>query len=444
MRVAQRVLSAIDTVMTGAEQDIQWFIARDGKQHGPLSEAEMRTFVSRGHLRASDLIWRPGFSDWRPAPAVFPGQSAVAQAPAPALANPTTVRTQPTMAPMSQAPHSSPFIRPEPAPQPEPYYQPAQADGQNWDDADPPRRGMRGAAIAALLLLLLAGGGVMAFKHKDRLSELASLIKIPNLSSGKKADAKPEPAAAENAKEATAVTTAAANPADAAAPVAPEPKAESTKTVDDKLQKIGVWSLVKQEFPDWYNERLVGAAKLLEANKPNDMVDRHMVEGLVALRRENAEKALAANPAKLKTVASTFLDNIKRLRSVSTDTCYAFISQGELSPVAMEQLQRPDSGAPIQAQLSAIFDAIADGRKTPTAHTKPAKADYDALVAELTKLGWSQTDLQLFSNPKLLSRAPAERVCQMVQDWFSAHLAVADDAMRDRLLIETLRPVISG
>ena len=53
--------------MTGQQADIQWYIAREGKQHGPLSDAEMRTFVAQGHLKPTDLIWRPGFADWRPA-----------------------------------------------------------------------------------------------------------------------------------------------------------------------------------------------------------------------------------------------------------------------------------------------------------------------------------------------------------------------------------------
>ena len=38
--------------MTAQQPDIQWYIARDGKQHGPLSDVEMRTFVAQGHLQA--------------------------------------------------------------------------------------------------------------------------------------------------------------------------------------------------------------------------------------------------------------------------------------------------------------------------------------------------------------------------------------------------------
>src|SRR5688572_31905068 len=79
--------------MTGQQADIQWYIAREGKQHGPLSDAEMRTFVAQGHLKPTDLIWRPGFADWRPAPAVFPFQQP--EPPTAAAPHPTTQGRRP-------------------------------------------------------------------------------------------------------------------------------------------------------------------------------------------------------------------------------------------------------------------------------------------------------------------------------------------------------------
>jgi len=62
----------------------------------------------------------------------------------------------------------------------------------------------------------------------------------------------------------------------------------------------------------------------------------------------------------------------------------------------------------------------------------------------LAKLGWKETDLQIFSDPKALANQPPRRVCQMVKDWFTAHLAVEDQPTQERLLVETLKPVISG
>src|SRR5690349_261779 len=58
--------------MTGQANEIQWCIARDGKQHGPLTDVEMRTFVAHNYLRLSDLLWRPGMPEWQSAPTVFP------------------------------------------------------------------------------------------------------------------------------------------------------------------------------------------------------------------------------------------------------------------------------------------------------------------------------------------------------------------------------------
>ena len=75
--------------MTGTTSAIEWYLARDGQQHGPLSETEMRTFVDMGHLREQDLVWRSGFADWRSAPEVFAIQKPLAPNPAaPAAAPP--------------------------------------------------------------------------------------------------------------------------------------------------------------------------------------------------------------------------------------------------------------------------------------------------------------------------------------------------------------------
>lgn len=57
--------------MTDQPSQIEWYLARDGQQYGPLSEHEMRAFVDLGHLRPDDLIWRAGFPEWRAATDVF-------------------------------------------------------------------------------------------------------------------------------------------------------------------------------------------------------------------------------------------------------------------------------------------------------------------------------------------------------------------------------------
>src|SRR5262245_21320048 len=58
--------------MSAPVSQTQWYIARDGQQFGPLSEAEMARFIELGHLQPSDLLWREGFPRGRPPMVVFP------------------------------------------------------------------------------------------------------------------------------------------------------------------------------------------------------------------------------------------------------------------------------------------------------------------------------------------------------------------------------------
>lgn len=399
--------------MTGQQADIQWYIARDGKQHGPLSDVEMRTFVAQGHLKPTDLIWRPGFADWRPAPAVFPFQQ-----PAPPAA-PQRPTTQQTGRPEQQR---------GPAPMAQPSFEPDRIRvAQGADDSSKP--GVRRALVALLVLGMLGGGGWYAWNSgalnslQNRLTAAKEGEQVPTVSAPADGSSAP-PAAATNVSQADV---------DAGA-----------HQLDGKFEKLAAWSVVKREFPDWYNEQLREAATLSAQSQPEAAVNKHLAEALVALRRQHAAEALAASTPRLKDVASAFLNNLKSLASKNVGACYGFISQGETSPAVLEMLQSPEQGAAVQAQIAAIFEAIADGRKSPSAHDKAVKEDYDVLVQELTKLGWKEQDLQVFSNPQLLAHEPPERVCQMVQDWFSAHLAVADQGTQERLLVETLKPVVSG
>ena len=43
-----------------------WHVIIDGAQRGPLSRAQVLEYLHDGQLAGSDLIWRPGFSNWKP------------------------------------------------------------------------------------------------------------------------------------------------------------------------------------------------------------------------------------------------------------------------------------------------------------------------------------------------------------------------------------------
>jgi GYF domain 2 len=398
--------------MTGQQLDIQWYIARDGKQHGPLSDVEMRTFVAQGHLKPTDLIWRAGFPDWRPAPTVFPFQA-----------------PEPQAAPQVRASAARPSAAPGATTSPggaERSFEPNRIRMTQDTGSEPPSRKGRIVGAAILLVLVAAGGGWYVWQNGSfggggNPAEIAT-IKAPPSSPPAEGD-----------------TGTASDQ-----PVTPAAVDEGAQALDAKFQQTPMWSVVKREFPVWYNEQLREAAKLSAQNEPQLAINKHLAEALVALRRQHATEALAASTDKLKDVANAFLANLKSLGERSVGACYGFISQGETAPVVLEIMQSPEQGASVQAQVAAIFEAIADGRKSPTSHDRAAKEDYEVLVKQLTKLGWKEEDLKVFSNPSALSREPPARVCKMVQDWFVAHLSVEDKATQERLLVETLKPVVSG
>jgi phage shock protein PspC (stress-responsive transcriptional regulator) len=62
-----------------------WFYVQDGTQCGPIGTAALRTMTATGQIKATDLVWRHGMSDWASAARIkglFP-ESVAALAPPP-------------------------------------------------------------------------------------------------------------------------------------------------------------------------------------------------------------------------------------------------------------------------------------------------------------------------------------------------------------------------
>jgi hypothetical protein len=341
------------------------------------------------------------------------------------------------MAPVQQRPQPAQFdAGPQAAPA-QGYGAPAAEPYSTapFDEQKPKRGNLRQAMVALVAVAIIGGGALGIVTYKDKLTQLVS-------GPPKKAD-EPVTAAAPAADQQTAAVEEqpALPEADA---TGPDTTAIEGSALDARLQKVPLWEMLKKTYPEWYVGNVAAAEKLSSEQKPAVEVTTQLVQGLVDLRRQNAPNTLAASPEKLKGVATAFLENLRSLQAQSVGACYGFISKGELSPAVIEIMQSPESATTINAQLSAIFDAAAEGAKAPVKHESAGKADYDILIAELSKLGWKDEDLQVFSNPRLLAKREPAQVCKMVQDWFSAHLAVPDPVVQDRLLYETLKPVVSG
>jgi hypothetical protein len=61
-----------------------WFYAADGKQQGPVADAQLRDLIGRGTVRADTLVWSDGMSGWQAAGQV-PGLMPAGSAPPPAM-----------------------------------------------------------------------------------------------------------------------------------------------------------------------------------------------------------------------------------------------------------------------------------------------------------------------------------------------------------------------
>jgi len=533
--------------MTGQDAS-QWYIARDGKQTGPISEAEIRAIAQHGYFRSTDLVWRPGFAEWTPALTVFkPVVRDVAPPPiaveAPAAApQPQPQVTQPTQqSPQQTAQHPSPVQVSQPAPgwaqspatsvpAPRETTAPRQArpgpiaaDAAAYDDAVRSRDQRLapqtpGPSLAPAPAGYAAGSSTPGphagpmqvapapFSNRSTQPESSKLPVSPPYRgdgggyrpqadgglSAPTRDTTGRPAAREQA----ASGLSAPQPRRAMTSVdnRPEPEAKprrrtgllvvgtialaavaggiwvaanpgvldglpsiksisigtssgvnKTADLEARWQQTAHWPVIKREFPDWYGERLREAVQLASERKPDDEINKVLVDQLITLRRQNSAMALAASTPKLRALATAFLANLRELKAQSTTACFNFISQGEGTAGVIDQFQIMDgTKSAMQLQVAAIFDAIGDGRKAPVAHEKPIKPDYDALMDQLGKLGWSQADVATFADPKALAKAEPARVCQMVQDWFVAHISITDEAAQERLLGETLRPVVSG
>jgi len=405
--------------MSAQASQIQWYLARDGQQYGPLTELELATFIELGHLQPTDLLWREGFPDWRPAMVVFP------------QAKPAPRTHQPAARPASAAasaeatadvrPHAQQRAAAGPAARTGPAHA-ARAYGEPEEEEPARGRGLRRALLLVTVLALVGGAGWYGYERRASIVEFAASL---------------QPSAA---------TTAPVSGADRKS-LSTSPLAGftgSVQEIDANLQATPLWRVIKREFPDWYAERLKEIAALVSQNKDEAAVGQRVARALVALRRENAKNALSADFRHLKVVATTFFENLVQLRKQSTQACFEFISQGEASPTIVALLQGSPHTAHLQAQLTAVFEAVADGRRAARVYPQPRKADYDVLQADLAKLGWTQADMQLFSDEKALARASHEKVCQLVHDWFAAQLAIKDADTQLRLLVDSLKPVVAG
>lgn len=63
--------------------NMSWYYSKNGTQLGPVTEQELSEKVSGGEVSASDLIWKEGMPDWKPASQVPEFSGMISNVPAP-------------------------------------------------------------------------------------------------------------------------------------------------------------------------------------------------------------------------------------------------------------------------------------------------------------------------------------------------------------------------
>ena len=345
---------------------------------------------------------------------------------------PRTVAAAPVTAGPADAGNAQPKRKKDPKPQRPALAAPDQVRGR-----------ARLLGIGLTLAIIVGGGGWLTYGWRDALKSTIGVATqttstVPNQSAAVTASASTTAPATANAGSATT----SAEPSGKSAPFVTS--AKTAEMIDADLKRSAVWQLISREFPEWHRDRVAELAKLAAEKRDATAISTHIAESIVSLRRKFADQSLSASPEQLRAVAVAFLENLRQLSAQSTDACYGFISQGETYPAVIDLMRQGDRTDALHKQVIAVFEAVAAGRKSPQTTVPPRKSDYDVLAGELTARGWSQSDLQMFSDAKALATAPPGQVCKMVQDWFAAQITIKDPAIQQRLLIESLRPVVAG
>jgi hypothetical protein len=396
--------------MTGSPAPTQWYLARDGQQYGPISDAELAKLNELGYLKPSDLLWRPGFTNWRPAAAVVALRAMV---PRPVQMSPAADGVGAPIAPTSE---QETGLTPAEA-------DPLESEAEHAFGARPQRASgwLRRTAAVVFFATTLAAAAYYVYPYRAELAKFASTFKV---------------------SEKIASVLASVDRGNANAPLAGF--GDSVESIDERLQQSLLWRTAKREFADWYEARVKEAAKLRSENQDDQAIAQHMAKSLVELKRLHVPDALSAGLPRLKQIAAAFVDNLTRLKQHSIEACYGLITQGESSPLIVSLMRTPEYAGPLQAQLATIFDAIVEGRKIARVYPAPKQSDYDALRRLLIERGWTEADLTLFSDVQAFYKAKPEKICQMVQDWFAVQLELTDKEMQLRLLVAALRPLIAG
>lgn len=419
-----------EAALAPAQAPVAWYLGRDGQQFGPVNDAEFRRLFEARQLLPTDLVWREGFDEWQPVATLklSPADRTTSIAPpTPRIHQEYPAQDYGSSTLEAEARGASRSVQQSPSVE----QATARISKRGSDRQDSsgraatkepslePKRRKRSMLrmlgwVAIFSFFTITLGAAYLVVAGDRNLLLLAKTVIPNFGDR--------------------ITTT--------PPIGGF--AATLDVTDQGLQQSRLWQVLKKNYPEWYAERVRDATEAKRASKSDKEIAVALMQSVVALRRKYAGDATAAPFVRLKSIATLFTSNLAQMRSQSIDTCYQFVSAGEGAPAVVALLQSPEHTSALQAQLVEIFEAIAEGRRSPRVYPAPKPQDYDSLVVILESRGWKNADMQLFSDSAALAKASPETVCRLVTEWFESQLKIQDQDLQLRLIVDSLKPVVAG
>jgi hypothetical protein len=396
-----------------------WFISRAGQQHGPITDDEFRKFVELGHLKADDLVWSEGATDWKPGASFLDhGKTHAATAPAPAVAH--AVQGAPV----------------------------------NEDELTPMRRSWvnGGTIFLGLIVLVIVGvaiaepgsvpyrvaGAINGAVFGAIAGAIAALLQYLIK---KKLTAAPVGVAVALGFN---VGQAAESSINLVGGLFYEQRARPVVTkeiISRMLDSVPVYQALKRADPQSYSDFRSEVAKRVANGASASEIEKYAETYTASFRRTNAAAALAAPPSTLTTLMKTLGDIVDYLHTRDETLCAEYALQALGSQRIRSLAREPDFSALIQRHAAAVFDAIGDGLRHKRAYEPLTETDIQLAIQGVQMRGWTDQMRAALAEPSQLGMLPPGLVCRIQREWL-ATLASLPEPTRTRWYREMLAPML--
>ena len=183
----------------------------------------------------------------------------------------------------------------------------------------------------------------------------------------------------------------------------------------------------EQLFPADYNEIMTQLVALYRRRSTEQQVDAFVERYMTSFLQDNKRHVPLAEPAALTELGASIAHVTRVMREDDAQMCGAVLRQGYGSVPNLEQSSPAIQAAFIRV-TNAMLDAIASGRRAPTQYAAPTDAQMRAMFNRFEAIGGDMEALQRSAGDTYMRSMPAETVCLMTEQMWTAALQAEDDS----------------